>query len=185
VNFDALANEHKDAIYRQMLRVCGNREDAEDVLIEALLKANTSMDQLRDSASFRAWLAQIGRRVCWQLKASERLIPILQLSQLEDAGHDVVDTAASPEDALASAQMRKILSDAIAGLSPEVRAVYELRDLQDLSGDETAGQLGISLAAMKSRLHRARSSLREHMEAALAKSTADSTSERKRHAIAN
>ena len=78
VDFEALANEHKDAIYRQMLRVCGNREDAEDVLIEALLKAYTSMDQLRDSASFRAWLAQIARRVCWQLKEHEALLPLLQ-----------------------------------------------------------------------------------------------------------
>jgi RNA polymerase sigma-70 factor (ECF subfamily) len=54
VDFEALANEHKNAIYRQMLRVCGNREDAEDVLIEAPLKAYCSMDQLRASAPFRA-----------------------------------------------------------------------------------------------------------------------------------
>ena len=48
MNFEALANEHKDAVYRQMIRVCGNREDAEDVLIEALLKAYRHLDQLRD-----------------------------------------------------------------------------------------------------------------------------------------
>jgi RNA polymerase sigma-70 factor (ECF subfamily) len=168
VDFEALANEHKDAIYRQMLRVCGNREDAEDVLIEALLKAYTSMDQLRDSASFRAWLAQIARRVCWQLKEHEALLPLLQLSELEAGGLELRDQAAAPEEIAAAAQMRQLLRNAVAALKPEFRAVYELRDIDELPGDEVATRLGISLRAMKSRLHRARSLLREHMEAALA-----------------
>lgn len=81
VNFEKLANEHKDSVYRQMLRVCGNQEDAEDVLIEALLKVYQHMHQLNDPAAFRAWLAQIARRVCWHLKKREALAPLLQLSQ--------------------------------------------------------------------------------------------------------
>jgi DNA-directed RNA polymerase specialized sigma24 family protein len=64
-DFDALTRQHKDSVYRQLLRVCGNHEDAEDVLVEALLKAYRHLNQLRDSEAFRAWLAQIGRRVCW------------------------------------------------------------------------------------------------------------------------
>jgi RNA polymerase sigma-70 factor (ECF subfamily) len=167
VDFEALANEHKDAIYRQMLRVCGNHEDAEDVLIEALLKAYCSMDQLRDSALFRAWLAQIARRVCWQLKAHEKLMPLMQLSELEDAGVELRDHAAAPEEIVAAAQMRQILRDAVEGLKPDLRTVYELRDLEELPGEEVADRLGISLRAMKSRLHRARSVLRERMESAL------------------
>ena len=63
-NFEALTQQHKDAVYRQMIRVCGNREDAEDVQVEALLKAYRHLDELRDSAAFRGWLAQIARRVC-------------------------------------------------------------------------------------------------------------------------
>ncbi|HEY4382130.1 MAG TPA: RNA polymerase sigma factor [Acidobacteriaceae bacterium] len=169
VDFEALANEHKDAIYRQMLRVCGNHEDAEDVLIEALLKAYCSMDQLRDSASFRAWLAQIARRVCWQLKEHEALLPLLQLSQLEEDGFDLRDKGAAPEEIAAAAQMRQLLRDAVARLAPESRAVYELRDIEELPGDEVAARLGISLRAMKSRLHRARSTLRQEMEIALVK----------------
>jgi RNA polymerase sigma-70 factor (ECF subfamily) len=171
VDFEALANEHKDAIYRQMLRVCGNREDAEDVLIEALLKAYCSMDQLRDSASFRAWLAQIARRVCWQLKEHQALLPLLQLSELEAGGLDLRDQAAAPEEIAAAAQMRQLLRSAVAELKPEFRAVYELRDIDEVSGEEVAARLGISLRAMKSRLHRARSLLRERMEAALINAT--------------
>jgi RNA polymerase sigma-70 factor (ECF subfamily) len=169
VDFEALANEHKDAIYRQMLRVCGNREDAEDVLIEALLKAYCSMEQLRDSASFRAWLAQIARRVCWQLKEREALLPLMRLSELEAGGQELEDAAAAPEEIAAAAQMRQFLRDAVAHLKPEFRSVYEMRDIEELPGEEVAARLGVSLRAMKSRLHRARSILREQMDATLAK----------------
>jgi RNA polymerase sigma-70 factor (ECF subfamily) len=169
VDFEALTNEHRDAIYRQMLRVCGNHEDAEDVLIEALLKAYCSMEQLRDSASFRAWLAQIARRVCWQLKEREALLPLMQLSELEDGGLELHDAAAEPDEIAASAQMRRFLRDAVAQLKPEFRSVYELRDIEELSSEEVAARLGISLRAMKSRLHRARSTLREQMDATLGK----------------
>ena len=169
VDFEALANEHKDAIYRQMLRACGNHEDAEDVLIEALLKAYCSMEQLRDSTSFRAWLAQIARRVCWQLKEREALLPLLQLSELEEDGLDLRDKAAAPEEAAAAAQMPALLRDAVAQLTQEYREVYELRDIEEVPGEEVARRLGISLRAMKSRLHRARTILRERMEVALAR----------------
>ena len=63
VDFDALTRQHKDAVYRQMIRVCGNREDAEDVLIEALLKAYRHLDQLRESDSFSC-LARADRETC-------------------------------------------------------------------------------------------------------------------------
>ena len=167
VNFESLANEHKDAIYRQMLRVCGNREDAEDVLIEALMKAYCSLDQLRDSASFKPWLAQIVRRVCWQLKQHEALLPLLQLSEIENAGHELHDNAPAPEEIVSAAQMKQLLQQAVARLAPEFRVVYQLRDIDELPGDEVAAMRGISLPAMKSRLHRARSILREHIEAAM------------------
>ena len=169
MDFEALANEHKDAIYRQMLRACGNHEDAEDVLIEALLKAYCSMDQLRDSTSFRAWLAQIARRVCWQLKEHEALLPLLQLSELEEDGLDLRDKSAAPEEIAATAQIRQLLREAVAKLEPKFRNVYELRDIEEVSGEEVVARLGISLTAMKSRLHRARSILREQMEVALAR----------------
>jgi RNA polymerase sigma-70 factor, ECF subfamily len=167
VDFETLANEHKDAVYRQMLRVCGNHEDAEDVLIEALLKAYGSLDQLRDHAAFRSWLAQIGRRVCWQLKGREKLLPIMQLSAFEDGGQQI--SAADPplESQLAAKRMREALHAAIDRLPPEYRSVYELRDVQEVSGEEAAEQLGLSLAAMKSRLHRARAILREELDSAI------------------
>jgi len=165
-DFDSLTRQHKDVVYRQLIRFCGNREDAEDVLIEALLKAYRHLDQLRESAAFRTWLTQIAKRVCWQLKEREALQPLIQLSALEEEGREI--PGPTPELQLARWQMKQFLNDAVASLPAEYQAVYKLRDIDDRPGDEVARQLGISRAAMKSRLHRARNMVREHLDAALA-----------------
>ncbi len=168
MDFERLANENKDAVYRQMLRVCGNREDAEDVLVEALLKAYRNLDKLRASTAFRAWLAQIGRRVCWQLKEREALLPLLQLSALENEGRQFASAAPEPEAQAAKREMKELLNDALLRLPEEYRQVYELRDLRGVAGDEVARTLGISRAAMKSRLYRAREQMRMQLDAVLA-----------------
>jgi RNA polymerase sigma-70 factor, ECF subfamily len=165
--FETLITQHKDAVYRQMIRVCGNHEDAEDVLIEALLKAYRHLGDLRDPKAFRAWLVQIARRVCWQLKEREALLPLLQLSALQDEGHDIPEHAPSPESQAARSQIKQMLEAAMTALPPLYRSVYELRDIQERSGDQVARQLGISPAAMKSRLHRARQLVRAHLDVAL------------------
>jgi len=167
VNFDSLVNEHKDAVYRQMVRVCGNHADAEDVLIEALLKAYKHLDQLRDSVAFRSWLAQIAKRVCWQLRERESLLPLLQLSQLEDEGREIPQPAEALDVQLAASEMKDIVRHAIDSLPGPYRQVYELRDLDEISGEEVARRLGLSIAAMKSRLHRARRLVREEIDRAL------------------
>jgi len=166
--FEKLAEQHKDMVYRQMIRVCGNREDAEDVLIEALLKAYRHLDQLRDAAAFRPWLAKIANRVCWQLKEREALMPLLQLSQLEEEGREIAADHSPMEAQLEAGRMKDVLDRAIAQLPTLYREVYELRDIEELSGEEVARRLAITPAAMKSRLHRARALLREQLDAALA-----------------
>lgn len=167
MDFEALANEHKDSVYRQMIRVCGNREDAEDVLVEALMTAYRHLGQLRDLVAFRSWLAQIARRVCWQLKKRESLLPLLQLSAMEDEGREIFSQEPSIEQQAALKEMKALLWEALRKLPAEYRSVYEMRDLQEIPGDEVARQLGISLAAMKSRLHRGREMVREYLDAAL------------------
>ena len=174
MSFEDLANEHKDSVYRQMIRVCGNREDAEDVLIEALLKAYRNLDQLRESAAFKAWLAQIARRVCWQLKQRESLQPLLQLSTVEDEGQQIASPEPSPELLLAKQQMKEWLLKAVDQLEPTYREVYVLREIEEMSGEEVAKRLGLSLAAMKTRLHRARESVREFLDESLVAKSSNS-----------
>ena len=167
MNFENLVNQHKDAVYRQMLRVCGNHADAEDVLIEALLKAYRHLHQLQDVVAFRAWLAKIASRVCWQLRRREALMPLLQLSELEEEGREIRASEPSAEAKVELAQMKELLFKAIADLPAPYRAVYQMRDLQNVSGEEVAKKLGISTAAMKSRLHRARALIRQQLDTAL------------------
>ena len=167
MDFEALANEHKDAVYRQLIRACGNREDAEDVLIEALLKAYRNLGQLRDSSAFRSWLAQIGRRVCWHLKQREALLPIMQLSAMEAEGTELESRDAAPDLQTARREMKQLLRQAVESLSQAERAVYELRDLEEVSGEEAAARLGLSLPAMKSRLYRARDKVRKFLDESL------------------
>ena len=175
MDFEHLANQHKDAVYRQLMRACGNREDAEDVLIEALLKAYRHLDQLQDSSTFRAWLAQIGRRVCWQLKQREALLPILQLSALEEEGKEIASGQESVEAEVVHEQMKSLLRRAIEQLPPSEREVYELRDIQGLDGADVAKRLNISLPAMKSRLHRGRSNLRRYLDQLLSGGNREAT----------
>jgi len=150
-----------------MIRACGNREDAEDVLVEALLNAYKHLNQLRDSVAFRAWLAAIARRVCWQLKEREALIPLVQLSAVEEEGVQVPSGAAPVDQELAVTEMKKLLRKAVDALPDDYRVVYQMRDLGEIPGEEVARRLGISLEAMKSRLHRARQMVRQGLDAAL------------------
>jgi RNA polymerase sigma-70 factor (ECF subfamily) len=167
MDFERLSHQHKDAVYRQMVRVCGNREDAEDVLIEALLKAYRSLDDLAAPEAFRAWLGRIASRVCWQLRRREALLPLLQLSAMEEGEGRAVDLAPSAEEQAWAAEMKRMLMVALSSLPQDYRAVYELRAIEELSGEETARRLGLSLAAMKSRWHRSRKLLRERLDATL------------------
>lgn len=179
MNFDTLANQHKDAVYRQMIRVCGNREDAEDVLIEALLKAYRNLDELREIAAFRPWLVRIASRVCWQLKRREALLPLVQLSMLEDEGRQIAQPGEPVDAQLAARQTKAVLAAAVAALPLAYREVYELRDCEELSGEQVAERLAISLPAMKSRLNRARALVRAQLDkelTAVARPVADNAS---------
>ncbi len=167
LDFESLIHEHKDAVYRHLIRVCGNREDAEDALIEALLKAHSHLDQLRNSNAFRGWLRQIAKRACWQIKRRDALLPILQLSSLEDGGFSLESEGPTPEQELAQQEMKHMLIQAITALPVAYRRVYELRDLEGISGEEAAQRLKIKKEAMKTRLHRARQMVRQHLDRAL------------------
>jgi len=168
MDFERLSEQHKDAVYRQMVRVCGNREDAEDVLIEAMLKAYRSLSDLNAPEAFRTWLGRIASRVCWQLKRREALLPLLQLSALEEGGGELADLSPSAEEQAGAAQMKQMFLAALRSLPEGYRTVYQLRAVEELSGEETAHRLGLTLAAMKSRWLRSRKLLRDRLDAALA-----------------
>lgn len=160
VEYERLVRQHKDAVYRQMVRVCGNIDDAEDVLVESLLNAYRFQENLKDPAAFQAWLAMIARRACTRIKRHEALRPILALQD----GFEPVDPSVNVEQQVEAAEMHRCVIDALDSLPPKMKEVYELRELKQVSAEETASELGISIAAVKSRLHRARHIVRDYLD---------------------
>lgn len=167
MNFERLVNQHKDAVYRQMVRMCGNHDDAEDVLAESLVKAYRALGGLQDEEAFRAWLTQIGRRTCGRLKRREALRPTTALEALAESGFEIPDHADSPEVMALEMQTKDCIMDALEEIPNLYKEIYLLRDVDQLSVEETAKKLGISVPNVKTRLHRARAMLREKIDAAL------------------
>jgi len=152
--FEKQLKQHKDAVYRQMIRVCGNQEDAEDVLVEAILSAFKHYKKLESPKKFQAWLAVIGRRVCGRIRKKETLLPIIALG-------DSYDEPSTPAESFDEGDELTYKVHKVLSMLPEPeRLVFELRDIKGLSGPEVADELNISLEAQKSRLHRARAKVR-------------------------
>jgi RNA polymerase sigma factor (sigma-70 family) len=143
--------------------LCSTPEDAEDAAQEALIVLYRKIGTLRATAALGSWMFQIVRNECIRRSRLALRAPI-SATIAEPSAEDV---------ALARLEIERIV-DSIAGLAPEQRAVLVLRDLQGLSGAATAQALGISRAAMKSRLHRGRETLRARLARADG-ATADST----------
>lgn len=163
ITFERLMRTHKDAVYRQLVRVCGNQDDAEDVLAESLLKAYRALGQLEDKERFQAWLAQIGRRTCGRLRKKQALEPFVDWTAAE-TGMALADPNANHAQAVLESELKDCVLRAMDELPEHYRDVYSLRDVDGLSAEEAAKRLGITVANVKSRLHRARQMLRERID---------------------
>lgn len=168
MDFEREIAEHKDAVYRQMVRVCGNVDDAEDVLAEAMISAYKASDQLKENSSFRAWLVAIGRRACFKMREKGRDDLFTSLEALQEAG---MPMPASDEitayEELEKGDMTKCVMASIDTLEQIYQDVYMLREIDGKSAIETAEELNLSVSAVKSRLHRARTMVREALDKAL------------------
>ncbi|MBI5069111.1 MAG: RNA polymerase sigma factor [Deltaproteobacteria bacterium] len=163
--FEALAIRHELALHRYATRCCGSRREAEDALQDGLLAAWRGARTFRGEASARTWLFQVLVHACRRR---------LRRRAGEPDRHDDLTAAdplpsgeRAPDEQVADAQLSAALERALAELPDEAREVLLLRDVEGLPGDEAAAALGIGLAAMKSRLHRARLELKERVEARL------------------
>jgi RNA polymerase sigma-70 factor, ECF subfamily len=165
VALNRLIASHRQGVYRYGLHVCRTTEDAEDAVQETLWAATRAIRTFRGTASsIASWLFTMVRRECYRLIDRHRRAPT-GLHGTEDAmPSDLPD----PEDAIAMRRLTDQLSAALAELDPIQREVILLRDIQELSAPEAAAQLGISVDALKSRLHRARVNLRDRVISASA-----------------
>jgi RNA polymerase sigma-70 factor, ECF subfamily len=164
---DQLLGRHEVRVYRYGLRMCGNEEDARDVLQETLVAAFRNLSAFRGDSQLSTWLYQIARSFC--IKNRRR-------HEGEPAAHESVDAVevrqVAAEDPASdnrthARQVSKLIQAAIGTLQPDHREALVLRDVEGLTAEEAAEVVGIEVAALKSRLHRARSALKQQLAAVL------------------
>jgi RNA polymerase sigma-70 factor (ECF subfamily) len=166
---DALLRQYQPQIFRFGMKMCRDPEAAQDVLQETLFAAARTLHGFRGSSSISTWLYTIARSFC--IKARRRSVFAPEVVSLESEAplaRAARDRAPDPERALADREIAAALESAIAALEPEYREVLLLRDVEGLSAAEVAGVTGISVAAVKSRLHRARVAVRDRVAPLLA-----------------
>ncbi len=166
--FGELVRRYESKIFRLAQHVTQNREDAEDVLQETFLKAYEHLDQFQGAAKFYTWIVRIAVNQALMKLRRRRTDRSVSLDEAIDTGEDTIvrEVAAwdeNPEQRFSRAEFGQILDEAIQGLEPPYRSVFVLRDIDELSTEETADALGLSIPAVKSRLLRARLQLREKL----------------------
>jgi RNA polymerase sigma-70 factor, ECF subfamily len=160
---EQLLERHQAQIYRFGLRMCRDSRDAEDVLQDTLLTVARGVRDFRGSSSISTWLYSIARSFCVRKRRKSKFAPKESEASLDGAAQNVPDPGGTAEDALASKQVERALEQAIEALEPMYREVLLLRDVEGLTAAEVARVTGVSVQAVKSRLHRARLAVRAHI----------------------
>jgi RNA polymerase sigma-70 factor (ECF subfamily) len=166
--FEELVRRYDRNVFRIAQHITHNREDAEDVVQDAFLKAYENLNQFQGQSKFYTWLVRI--TVNEALMKLRRLKPGRTVSLDEDVKteedslpREVADWSPNPEQQYNQAELKDILTRTIQGLPMSFRTVFVLRDVEGLSTEETAEALDLSVPAVKSRLLRARLQLRERL----------------------
>ncbi len=160
---EKLLERYQTKVYRFGMKMCGDPEDAKDVLQETLLAVARGVRDFRGGSSVSTWLYTIARSFCIKKRRRSKFAPEHEESLeggAEAVTRAVPDLSRGPDDQLAARQVEQVLESAIASLEPMYRDVMVLRDVEGLSAPEVAEVLGLSVEAVKSRLHRARLAVR-------------------------
>jgi RNA polymerase sigma-70 factor, ECF subfamily len=166
--YNELVSHYERKIFRLAKHITQNDEDAEDVLQETFLKAYEHLPDFQGQSKFYTWLVRIAVNeslMKLRKRKSDRTVP---LDEPVDTGEDTVAREIAvweenPEERYSREELAQILDESVQGLKPAFRTVFVLRDIEELSTEETAEALGISIPAVKSRLLRARLQLREKL----------------------
>jgi|SRR5579859_1704922 len=160
------------SIHRFGLRMCKNVHDAEDVLQDTLINVANHLGDFEGRSSLSSWVFALTRSACTRKRRGLKNRPPVGDERLAEAP----DLAPTPEAAAADLELATALSGALDGLSDDYREVILLRDVEGLSAPEAASSLGISVDALKSRLHRAREALRTALRPMLEPASAQAPS---------
>ncbi len=166
--FTELVNRYESNIFRLARHITQNPEDAEDVLQETFLKAYEHLEDFQGNSKFYTWLVRIAVNQSLMKLRKRKSDASVSLDDPFDTGEETLTREIAvwdpnPELTYSREEIRAILEKAVESLPPTFRAVFALRDIEELSTEETAAMLNLSIPAVKSRLLRARLRLREKL----------------------
>jgi RNA polymerase sigma-70 factor (ECF subfamily) len=169
--FRRLVELNSANVYNVALKLLGDEEEAEDVLQETFLSAFQAIDRFEGRSSLSTWLYRIAYNASLMRLRKRRQMTTFSLDMPPDQENEpaegvsrhLVDWSTVPDDQLLTAEAHQEMDRAIAELPETLRSTFILRDIQGLSGAETAEVLGITVQAVKNRLHRARLRLRDRL----------------------
>ncbi len=174
-SFDRFVEGFRARLFQYSLLVCGQREDAEEVAQDTLLKVFENLGQLRGPEHVRAWVLRIARNACLMKRRKSVFAPTQELSLDElmpardrhDSGRkiEIADWSNLPDTQVLRSELRDTLRQAIQELPEIYKTVLLLRDMEELSTEEAAEILDVSTDVVKTRLHRARLAVRQKLDA--------------------
>ena len=166
--FNTLVTKYERKVFRVAKNITNNQEDAEDVLQETFLKAYSHIGGFQGNSKFYTWLVRIAVNEALMKLRKRKSGKTVSLDEGVDTGEEIMVREIAvwdddPEKRYSQEEIRVLLADAVASLRPAFRTVFVLRDIEELSTEETANMLDLSVPAVKSRLLRARLQLREKL----------------------
>jgi RNA polymerase sigma-70 factor (ECF subfamily) len=171
--FERLVSRHQERLYRVAFRMTGNADEAQDLLQDAVIEAFRAFKHFRRGTYFDKWLYRIMSRTFIDRKRSEKRVKLVSLDEPMNFGHgdsesasferDLADPAFEPGIALDRATLDHRIQEGLEKLSAEYRLVMILSDIEEFSYEEVAAALNCPIGTVRSRLHRARTQMREHL----------------------
>jgi len=164
--FAILVERHQQRIFACAMRITRNQQDAEDAVQHSLHKAFTHLPRFEGRSAFSTWLTRIVINEALMFRRKNRTLREISIDEFqgsEEAARvpEIPDSSPGPESSYFQREQQELLSAAMKELRPNMRQAIELRDLRELSVDETALITGLSIAAVKGRLFHARKKLRD------------------------
>jgi RNA polymerase sigma-70 factor (ECF subfamily) len=162
--FGELIGRYETKVYSLAMKMLRNPEDAEDVLQETFLRAYRGLKSFRGNSTFSTWIYRITANSAL-MKLRKKQLPTVSIEDADEreVPLNIADWAPGPVEQLLTLETQQAMSEAIESLPAEFRQVFVLRDLEGHSNADVAEILDLSVAAVKSRLHRARLKVRNHL----------------------
>ena len=162
--FGELVHRYEAKVYSLALKMLRNPEDAEDVLQDTFLRAYRGIKSFQGNSTISTWIYRITANSAL-MRLRRKQLPTVSIDDADEreAPINIADWAPGPAEQLLTKETQQAMNDAVESLPPEFRQVFVLRDVEEMSNSEVAEILDLSVAAVKSRLHRARLKVRDRL----------------------